>query len=208
MACIDKIYAKSMDEYHSLISWAMRSNFKCPNGIVLRMFDYVYQDITDEMAYEIISRGKEIPVMNTSNSADYFIIKYCPLDFVQERMREVYPKSYYESVKNGTSDFDKFDYNDYGNKLSVYVYGLSRTTNYSGKRKFDIKAEYNGKTIWYDSDNKKFIQEGELGRANTNVAHECRSVKALIRFIRKQKFKKGTSVIAESDFDTFVIEVK
>lgn len=75
MATIDKTYAKTWEEYESLVEWAKDKEFICPNGIILYPSNYIYE--WDMNSYEkshssfkeeYPNEEFEFPVMNTSQS--------------------------------------------------------------------------------------------------------------------------------------------
>lgn len=104
MAAIDKTYVSKYSDYKALKEWAEGVEFTAPNGIKFRMSDYLFEwkETDFEPKYQY-------PVMTTPQGLDYFLIKHCPLEFVQKRMQEVYP-DWYEQVKEGKSDYDNFKY--------------------------------------------------------------------------------------------------
>lgn len=106
MAAIEKTYTKDWEEYNSLRFWAQGKEFVCPNGRVLRPSEYLYEWNMEDF------KGQELPIMHTPQVLDYFLIKYCPLEFVQKRMKEVY-RSWYDEVITGESDYDRLEYIDH-----------------------------------------------------------------------------------------------
>ena len=115
MAGIDKTYVSSSKDYFDFIEWAKEKKFTCPNGIILSPLDYVYEQDPETIDERIKEYGR-ITLMNTPVSMDYFLIKYCPLTFVQDRLREVYPESFIEDINKGISCFDNYRRN-FGTKV-------------------------------------------------------------------------------------------
>lgn len=102
MAAIDKTYVSSYEDYRKVIDWARTAEFVCPNGKKFSVIDYCYYtDKSEEEIREMLRKNREIPVMNTPVRLDYFLIKHCPIELVQERMKEVYDTGFYDAVKNG-----------------------------------------------------------------------------------------------------------
>lgn len=106
MAAIDKTYTNKWSDYEALVRWAEGKEFVAKNGLRLRPIDYIYE--WDKKDWN----GKEVPVMNTPEALDYFLVKECPLQFVQDRMKEVYGSEWYEEVRSGTSYYDSVIYVD------------------------------------------------------------------------------------------------
>lgn len=194
MAGIDKTYTKSWKEYKEVIDWAENTKFVCPNGQVLYPINSCY-----EASEESFDGEREIAIMNSSTTLDYFLIRECPLEVVQKRMREVYPKDYYESVRNGTSDFDNFTKE--GKIATKVKYNAKHAPKKTTRGGFYwVEAECEGMDyLWYDNYDDMWIWPNELGIWNTNAAHSCHSLKALRRKILKWKLPKGT-VVKAMDF--------
>jgi hypothetical protein len=200
MAAIDKTYTKSWDEYQDLIKWANENIFTCPDGTKLNISDSIYKHWTKE-SFD----GTYRPVMNTSHVTDYYLIKYCTLTFVQERMKEVYDNEYVESVKNGTSEFDTFTKEGkYGTKCKLIKQpkkNMRGNTPCNSKKnrywfiQIDTPKQYN--FIDYCEDENRWIWPDELTSSNgwiSNTCHRFKTRKAVERNICKWKLPKGTKV--------------
>lgn len=203
MAGIDKTYAKSIQEIEEFLDWAEKTNFTCPNGEILKVSDYCYlskeylkeEGVKEEMERWFNEKG-EIPIMNTPTYLDYFLIKHCPIKFVQERMEEVYPKDYTDSIKNGTSEWDTFKRPTPGRKLK-WIFGKpKRRRDLRGWLSVhDVKFKDSDDYPHYNDETRKWIFPGELGTWNTSCADlNCRSIKAITRQILKWGFPEGTTI--------------
>ena len=207
MAAIDKTYTSSWDEYQALIKWARETIFTCPDGTKLKPIDYVYGHWTKE-DFDVMVR----PVMNTSDVCDYYLIKYCPLDFVQERMTEVYSKEYVDSIKNGTSEFDTFTKEGkYGTKCRLIKQpkkGLRGNTPFKRKYWFiQLREPDEFRFLWYDGKENRWVWTNELTEINggSDTCQRFKTRKALERHICKWKLPKGTIVEVRGRyiFDTY-----
>lgn len=215
MAAIDKTYTDKYSDYEELLKWAKNRTFKCPNGIVFNVMDSIYAGWTEESF-----NNNELPVMNTSCSMDYFLIKYCPLEFVQNRLKKVYPEKYYNSVKNGTSEFDKFRKNNIGTKFKLIRIGSCSDHNtpwsfYNNRKKINPKffvsvRDNTGEFIWYNEKYDKFVCTYELGDWTSSNAYCCKSLKALVRKIKKWELPKGSTVYVQGRYigEEWQIKVK
>lgn len=202
MACIDKTYVNNYEDWKKVVDYAKNTSFTCPNGIVLNLIDYCYHKYTEKEIREWLDRSKEVPVLNTSNSVDYFLIKYCPLEIVQNRMKEVYDIDFYNSVKNGTSKYDTFvkgqnvgkhfkviEKPKYNKLAKVF---LNRSKRYA-KQSYDVQTELS--VDGYNEEKDIWVMNDELGRIDSNTAAtNCRSFKAICRKIMKWNFPIGTKV--------------
>lgn len=212
MAGIDKTYAKTWREYESLLEWAKDKEFTCPNGMKLYPINSVFKwDENDKK--DIIERSKsfkrdrpdeefEFLVMNTSQSMDYFLIKQCPLEFVQNRMKQVYGEEYIEQVLNGISEFDNYK-RDIGTKVKIIKYPKwgNKSNLYEPRywMKFIEVDIYNKNDMcsfcWYNEKLDCWVENNELGYYTSSMCHKnINSVKAMIRQIRKWKLPKGSVV--------------
>ena len=109
MVAIYKTYVSSYDDLKEIIDWAKKTTYTCPNGIKLRVIDYCYYPYsTEEEIREWLKESSQIPVMNTPESLDYFLLKDCPIKVIQDRLRVVYDDSFILGVLSGTSDYDLF----------------------------------------------------------------------------------------------------
>lgn len=199
MAAIDKTYTNSWEEYQKLKEWAKDKIYTCPNGAVVNLNHFIYPWNKEDF------KGDELPVMNTSYSADYFFIKYCPLDFVNKRMEYVYGEEYIERVKNGTSEFDipikkgkhvkqVFCYYSWSHKFNNFRKQTRRPYN------FTVSCGIDSYYMGYDETDDKWLVIGhEFVSSNhgfSSVAHlKCKTIKAVIRKLRKWNFPIGTVVL-------------
>jgi len=198
MAGIDKTYTSSWEEYQEVIKWAREHEFTCPNGIIVKPINSCY-----DLKEEYFNGEDELPIMNTSNTTDYFLIKYCPLKIIQERMMEVYDEEYIEAIKNGTSKYDTFVRPEPGTKLKIIKDSKYHNRkpfsilNYYGKRVtyVTIEVRYNDELLWYNDEFDIFTFSHELGnRYNSGADLKLKSLKAIMRRIRKWKLPKGCIV--------------
>lgn len=202
MAGIDKTYTDSYTDYVALKNWARGRFFTCPNGQKLYPYDYIY----DWFGAASFNNGP-VPVMNTSREIDYFLIKECPLEFVQNQMKLVYSNEYYDSIKNGTSEWDKFTkegkvsthfkivkYPWYGkcNRWVRMWHTITHTLYYPCVW---IECSHPEIDLNYDEESNKWIWQYELGHWNSNVCHrKIKTIKAVMRHIRNWQLPKGTVV--------------
>lgn len=214
MAATDKIYTDKYKEYKELFDWAKNTVFVCPNGTKL----YPIRDIYQHLKEEDFKDGKCVPVLMTSFVMDYFLIKNCPFDFVQESLKSSYGEEYYNSVKNGTSEYDLFTkegkcgsgkikrINKDSRSRFNYLYPIFRKNGKKIKPKFFVDvyppSKDDGLVLSLDYSYKidNFLWENELGLLDSDCYYGCRSIKALIRKIRKWKLPKGSMVHAHGRY--------
>jgi hypothetical protein len=205
MAYIDKTWCQSLFEFDEFKHWAINNKFKTPYGEIIDFTYCMYSfDKTPEELIEELKRCKSILVMNTSMVEDYYLIKYCDIPFVQSRMKDVYSEEYYESIKNGTSEFDTFDRDSIaGTRVKCILESEFGKKDFLYKRKgrkfvVDYWIEVTNKEHWL-SYNEQFdhwvIYDKELMNNDSSVCHKpIKSRKALIRQIKKWRLPKGSIV--------------
>lgn len=217
MAYIDKTYITSYQQAVDYVNWS-KENKLLYNGYIFNPIPYYS---LEEYKEHFSSNEKEIALLNTSLSEDYFLIKYCPLDFIQERMKEVYDEDYYKAVKNGTSQFDTFDRNsivgskvkcikesEFGNKRFHYK---NRKRGKCSPLRYWVEVYHPYMFIFYDGINDIWVIFGyELYTPYvSNACHKpIKSRKALIRNIRKWNLPKGSIVRWSGEFIGDFMEFK
>lgn len=217
MAGIDKTYVSNYEDWKEITEYMKNTVFTCPNGIKLEGINYLYYpDIKQEEVEEWLSKRKSIPVMNTTCSMDYFLIKYCPIKVVQDRMNEVYNEDYIEAIKNSTSEYDTFVRPKGGKHVSIIEKPKQRYTykwfndylNRYRKTGFRVTLRYpeslEGAYQEYNEDYDMFIFPFELGYQTESggfTLTNCKSLKALIRKIIKWKLPIGTKVFVTGAYE-------
>lgn len=216
MAGIDKTYVNSYKDYKDIIDYARKTKFECPNGIIINLNDYLYSEITKEDFEKHLKEfsGSSCPVMNTPEGVDYFLIKYCPLKVIQDRMEEVYSTEYVYAIKNGQSEFDKFVKSESGKHYRIIVKPTfyKQMKFYSNNLHKYVKPGYKVyvEDMWYSDEYDRWLEYGELGIWNTNIANtNCKSFKSIIRKIMSWKLPIGSIVkvcgyYLENDFTLMI----
>lgn len=183
MAGIDKTYVTSWNQWKELRDWIWDKEFDLSNGahIVLRNYmyypDYEQKDVEDWLEqvrqYEIDHCGNyyhekygedwedhvyaDVPFWNTPTYVDIYMIRNCPIEWVQDRLKVQYgggwskesfntEKSTYEQIKEGTSVYDKYQRNGLGANTAIKF--VKWTTEHD-KYKF-LYRDRNDKLVLYN----------------------------------------------------------
>lgn len=207
MAAIDKTYVRTWKDWKEITDWMKSFGRKLPNGSILRGENFLYYpDATKEEIEDWLREQKEIPVINTSWTMDYFLIKECPLEVVQNRMQNVYSKEEYEAIKNGISEYDKFVRPVGGKHLKLIKkpkYWNPSKYLWNGKIckdrfvvDIDLPKEYGDGYSWYYEENDYWSMPPELiaGGFMSSAVVCCKTHKALMRKILKWNLPVGTKV--------------
>lgn len=198
MAAIDKTYTSKWEEYKEYRDWAINQKFVCPNGDVVKPIDYLIK-----WREEDFDGVHERPIMNTPYTLDYFLIKYCPVKFVYDRLREVYNKGYIDAILNGTSAWDTFTKEGkYGTRCRMTKHPKDMKANRPYKRRSWFVQLRNDGHLEYDEKNNRWCWLDELYESGgwvSNTAH-IKTIRALKRHIRNWKLPKGTIVMAKGGY--------
>lgn len=144
----------------------------------------------------------DIPVMNNPVFFDVWLIRYCPLEWLQELLKKQYGETY-ESIKNRTSLYDTYKRNGLGKNIKVklprscrHIYGISI--------KFPEDHEF---SVSYDDENNRWNNRLELREQwsfgstafhwegpKKNKRLFKRNRKSIFRCLQKWDLPEGTKV--------------
>lgn len=208
MSCIEKTYVTSLKDYKEIIEWCKHNSFVCPNNMRLDPMNYCLRGYTDEEIKKWLKESKAIPVMCTSRAMDYFLIKCCPIEAVQNRLKEAYSEEYYNAVKNGTSVFDKWRRGPIGRH---YRFIKKPYFNWCHKLYSKTCRKYIRASYWvdafipkedgyaefmsYNEHYKQWLFDDELGYWTCSTAHiPAKTMKACLRQVMKMGLPVGVHV--------------
>ena len=211
MAAIDKTYTKNWDDYQSLIEWCKGKSFVLQNGDVIYPSRYIY-----DWEKKDFDGKKEFPVWNTPIYLDIWLIRNCPLKFIQDRLKEQYG--------GGWSKTTFTDHNNY----DMYHQILSYSSPYdvvrsNGSHKFSIKYKQNVKFKddnlfwfirviddgwWYNDEHNMWYHDNEALPTNCNYAHFEGNItkRKLARLIKRWNLPKGTQIEFKGDFKRYIVK--
>ena len=218
MAAIDKTYISDWETFDKIRNWAREQNITLKNGKVVNLSSYMYNpDLTkgewDEWKDNYEKKHPkwvfEAPIWSTPKYVDVWLIRNCPFDVIQERLKEQYgggwskeaftehnDEDMYEQIKNGTSVYDTFERNGLGDNAKVSF----RTT--FGKPFRDrhcwwwisIDSPWG---FWYNDDDDMWYHDDELMPISSNVCTNKRgplTKKNVLKLVRKWNLPKGTKL--------------
>lgn len=203
MAAIDKIYLPK-EQGILFYNWAKEVNNKCEKDSGYKLVNYFY----DFEEFE----SDCPPITNTPTGIDRWLILNCPFDFVHEQLKFQYD-DFYDDVLNGTDEYSTpYIYekstklkisNDYGSRhqynLGFYPYWVQ------------IMTHDENNNWWYNKEEDRWVNEAkELYPTHSNTSHFGRSIKSVIRKIRKWGLPKGIElkVSGRRIIDTFTVITK
>lgn len=212
MASIDKTYVSNYEDYVKVRNWCMQQG-EVQDHYGNRFFpiNFLYDRDLSEDEWNSRKRGYlekypgeefELILWNTPTYFDIWLIRFCPIDFVQERLKFQYGKDY-EKIKNRTSIYDTY------------------------RRDWDKNCKYRFKTIWgipvrsknliwfveirepgcfwnYDLSRDRWFSSREVYKAESEWTSSCATVrgaltkKNILKLIRKWKIPRGCKVWFDS----------
>lgn len=190
MAGIDKTYTDDYKEYKKFKDWASNQRVEFFDGRKECIGDWVW-----DYEKEDFENG-EIPIMNTPNWLDMYLIKHCKVKFVLDRMDEVYGKDFHDEAKS--VDF-KLIPDGYEKNRKIVIKSIPKQTTFSLVNKSTPKFGWWLQQSWdkkkfymqFNEETKKWVDSNkQIYPSNTNTSHH-RTVKGLVRFLRKQYLPKG-----------------
>lgn len=211
MAGIDKTYTNNWDDYQSLIEWCKGKSFVLQNGDVIYPSRYIY-----DWEKEDFDGKKEFPVWNTPIYLDIWLIRNCPLKFIQDRLKEQYGGGWSKTAFKDHNDDD------------MYYQILSYNSPYdvvrsNGCHKFSIKYKKNEKfkddnlfwTVrvidnnwWYNDEHNMWYHDNEALPISSNCAHFVGNItkRKLARLIKHWNLPKGTQIKFKGDFKRYIVK--
>lgn len=163
----------------------------------------------------------EIVLWNTPTYIDVFLIRNCPFDFIQERLREQYGGGWsktaftehndddmYEQIKNGTSVYDTFQRNGLGKNAKVRFHGYG----YVPRDKKCWWWVQTGRNVpigwWYNEDDDMWYNEYECMPWNTNTAHfhGALTKKNIVNIVKRWNLPKGFELQFTCLLDRYAFE--
>lgn len=209
MAGIDKTYTRSWEEYKSLVEWCKGKSFTLKNGDVIRPSRFIYK-----WDKECFDGENSLPVWNTPTYLDIWLIRNCPLGFIQDRLKEQYGGGW--SKETFTDHNDEDMYHQILHYRSPYDVGRCK-----GSHKFYIKYKENHKFKdddlywwvnvindgwWYNEKHNMWYHDDEALPITCNNAHFRGNIgkRKLARLIKRWNLPKGTQIRFVGDYKRYI----
>ena len=103
MAAIDKTYIKTYNQYKEVCDWCkdIVVTFDINKNIKFKPSDFIYKYTEDD--FKNLPENGELVLWNTPSYMDKWLIRNCPIDFIQKRLKEQYGDDY-DDIKNGNCE--------------------------------------------------------------------------------------------------------
>ena len=224
MAVIDKTYLSRWEDYEKLREWCKDREVKfhgfIPGEEPIYASDFL-SDYTREEFEEIIKNHGEAVIWNTPIYFDVFLIRNCPIEFIQDRLKEQYKKDY-EDIKSCNSDYDKwYDFRQKADRVWKFK---------KPKRRFNYRKEFieiqfytysekvhGRKQYWsWDWEKKIWVHPYDLVESYCSSSYDCAGIRRgrLAKKIKSWNIPEGTIMemkiynIRKEKFTTFDIILK
>ena len=209
MAAIDKTYTSSWEEYQSLVEWCRDKSFTLKNGDVIRPSRYIY-----EWDKECFDGEKSLPVWNTPTYLDIWLIRNCPLKFIQDRLKEQYGGGWSKEAFTDHNDEDMYH-------QILYYRSPYDVWRGKGSHKFTIKYVANEKIKdddlhwwvdvltsgwWYNDKHNMWYHNDEALPISCNLANFKGNIskRKLARLIKRWDLPKGTQIRFVGDYKRYI----
>lgn len=220
MAGIDKTYIKTYNQYKEVCDWCKNIVVTFDDTFVknvsFKPFDFIRKYTEDD--FNKLPENGELVLWNTPHYMDKWLIRNCPIDFIQKRLKEQY-RNNYDDIKNGNYEMYErlgkdihfkvikkphtyhrfnFIYIDRQNKLKVY--------KENRKGLWEIRIEdkngcwlYNKKYDYWTS-----IIEGLPYDSFTYIIKKKNlNIKSIYRYLRKWNLPANIKVIIDNVYFDF-----
>lgn len=182
MAYIDKCYIHSYEQFKEVRNWCTGKKVELSNGLVYNAEDFLMdKNMTEEyfnewkediiqnhmklynQTYEEAEKHFEIPLWNTPVYFDIWLIRNCPINFIQDRLETQYGNDY-KLIKKGRSEYDTYKRNGLGKH---FHYKIIRKPNWKHRYNF-LYTDRNGKEKVYKENRKPwwFVELRDLNNDN------------------------------------------
>lgn len=163
----------------------------------------------------------DVVLWNTPTYVDIWLIRNCPFDFIQNRLKEQYGGGWskqaftnhnddnmYYQIKNGTSIYDTYKRNGLGKNTKVHFHNYKYAPIPRDKKCWwwiqvdNLNEKYD--FWWYNEYDKMWYSKDEAMPTSSNTAHikGALTKKNIINLIKKWNFPKGMKV----NFTCFLTE--
>lgn len=187
MAGIDKTYIKTYNQYKEVYDWCkdIVVTLDVNKNISFKPSDFLYEWTEDD--FNQLSENGELVLWNTPSYMDSWLIRNCPIDFIQKRLKEQYGDEY-DDIKNG--NFETYERN-----------GLAQHIHFKVIKKPHVYRRFS--FIYTDRQNQlKVYKDNKMGVWNIEIKDEdC-------YWFYNEQYDIWTNTIEGFPYDSFVCTIK
>lgn len=213
MAAIDKTYIKTYNQYKEVYDWCKDIIVTFNDKISFKPFDFICKYTEDD--FNQLPENGELVLWNTPYYMDRWLIRNCPIDFIQKRLKEQYGNDY-DDIKNGNCEmyernglgkdihfkvikkpyiYNRFNflYRDRQNQLRVYK------ENRKGIWQISIEDEDN---YWYYNEKHDYwtneIEGFPFDSSTCIIKKKNLNIKSIYRYLRKWNLPAGIKITIDN----------
>lgn len=184
MAAIDRTYVSSWEQWKELKDWVWDKKIELKNGLIsyprkcMYYPEYGEKEVNEWLenvrksnmehygwTYEKAVECSDIPFWSTPTYVDIWLIRNCPIEWVQDRLKSQYGGGWsketftnqdnsYEAIKNGTSEYDTWKRNGLGKN---FKYKVIKKPNWHYIHRFIYTDRNGNKQMYKDDGNNSWI---------------------------------------------------
>ena len=209
MAGIDKTYTSKWSEYIEFRTWAKKNYVTFFNGKKDCVGNYLY-----EWEEEDFNGKYELPIANTPNYIDIYLVQNCPCKFVIDRMKDVYSKTTLKEYKSVDLTAELPETHKQNRK--IVITRNKNTKSPLHKRPYRVNGRYyswwltSDDDFDYDTDTNVWVDFNVMHYPySTNVAY-ANTLKGVVRMLRKQYLPIGAKFTLSGKYvgETYTINIK
>lgn len=227
MAGIDKTYIHNYAQYKEVYDWCKDKEVTLKNEVTFKPLDFLYE-ITEEefnnnkkewieknlkfLSKKELEKNYEFPIWNTPLYFDIWLIRNCPINFIQDRLKQQY-KEEYDQIKNYTSVYDTYQRNGVGNNFHYKVIKKPKYKILSSEKLYitiEVK-DFNNNSLLFDEENNYWSDYREAVPFNTSIKDmygKNLSIYSIIRMIKKWNLPNNSQVIINiPSYEGWIIKV-
>lgn len=203
MGYIDKIYTNSYNKYKEFKEWANKQYVTFYNGHTMCIGDEIWNLNEEDF------KNDEIAIANTPIWVDIYLIQNCKMQFILDRMKEIYTKETYKKFQTIDITFKPND--DFKQNRKIVIKKAKSNSfpihekpygKFKWKLRCDDKFSYCEKTKVWSSDENYYPK-------NTNTM-EIKSIESVVRYLRTQYLPKGITFKLYGEYinEDYLIEIR
>jgi hypothetical protein len=188
MAAIDRVYCPNYEAYVALLEWAKNRTVTFFDGHSEDLIQIFWNKSEENFAHG------EVSICSAPYWAEVYMIRYCPFDWVQARLKEQYNEKYY-TILHTVDPFNLPEGHIKGRKIVVdpKAYNHPKTSYWLLK---SFNCEYNEKTNRYLGEDVIYPNDSWP---------QFTSKKAIIRFLRQQLLPANAEFFMDDCYNEFKI---
>nr|DAW35396.1 MAG TPA: hypothetical protein [Caudoviricetes sp.] len=213
MAAIDKTYIKTYNQYKEVYDWCrdivVTFDDTFVKNVSFKPSDFISEYTEDD--FKQLPENGELVLWNTPYYMDKWLIRNCPIGFIQKRLKEQYGNDY-EDIKNGNCEMYERNGlgkdihfkiikkpNVYGRFSFIYTDRQNRLRVYKENRKglWDISIE-DEDNYWYYNEKHDYwtnVIEGFPFNSNACILKKKNlNIKSIYRYLRKWNLPAGIKI--------------